>query len=202
MRVIWASRWAATYNPDSIAGIYYAKKSVLLTTLTPRPDQPYSTNGDQALYESIAQYVVTAVQYDWDHSIPIRYVVGLYGLPFSDSRKHLGDGTGPADHPSVPAMINAMSTAGGLAGAYAAGQAADRFTVAEYGGPLVAWLDMGSYDATIAYIDKEKAAACAGGLLADGVTISGAAAGVGGSNVCPRRYVPRRVCRRRVPLLR
>ena len=66
--------------------------------------------------------------------------------------------------------------------------AASQFTTARtdlawpsIGAPLVAWLDCGSYEATKAYIDKEIVAAAAGGLCSDGITISGSAAGVGGS---------------------
>ena len=53
--------------------------------------------------------------------------------------------------------------------------ASDRFTRYEYPGTtcLPAWLDCGSYPASLAYIDKLKAVADAGGLQADGVTIRG-----------------------------
>jgi hypothetical protein len=52
--------------------------------------------------------------------------------------------------------------------------------VAEYGALLIAWLDCGSYDATYACINKEIAAADAGGLEGDGITISGTATCIAG----------------------
>ena len=57
----------------------------------------------------------------------------------------------------------------------------DRFSIAECGAPLVAWLDSGSYEATTAYINKEIVAADSDGLTSDGITISGSDANVGGS---------------------
>lgn len=117
---------------------------------------------------AIAQFVSTYVE---NSPLPIRYVIGLCGLPS-------GTGVGTSTSKSVPSQIycdiadyRGKSSYDGL----------HQFSLAEYSVPLIAWLDCGSYDNTYAFIDKEIAVANAGGLLADGVTISGAAAGVNGS---------------------
>ena len=144
---------------------------------------PDSRSADQAVCQAIAQYVINWLQAARIRALdplPIRYVVGMYSLPFSDGSSHYGDSI--YGFPSVAAMIEAMKTnvsSTDLPYGYTNGE--DRFSIAEYGGPLVAWMDMGSYAATVAYIDKETAAANAGGLQADGVTISGTDAGVSGS---------------------
>ncbi len=123
---------------------------------------------DPSICEAIAQYVSNYVE---TSSLPIRYVVGLCGLPS-------GDGIRYSTESSVPYQItSAVATYRGKA--IYDGQ--DPFNVAEYGGPLVAWLDCGSYEATKAFINKEIVTADASGLQGDGITISGNAAGVGGT---------------------
>jgi hypothetical protein len=119
----------------------------------------------------------------------IRYVVGLCGLPsrsWSDAPLYDPTSTSPNppyDSNSVSFMISEMlrtdHTKPFDATTFEGGT--DRFSVAEYGAPLVAWLDCGSYEATKAYINKEIVAAANRGLQSDGITISGTAAGVGGS---------------------
>jgi hypothetical protein len=104
---------------------------------------------------------------------PIRYIVGLCGLP-SREEAYVGPLGASSTGESVPSLI--YETLGGNSTA----AWNDRFSVAEYGpAPVIAWLDCGSYAATVAYVDKEAQAAAGGGLKADGVTISGGAGGVG-----------------------
>jgi autotransporter-associated beta strand protein len=155
----------------TIAHIYYAKTSSIITQL------PNGRTANQSLCESIAQYVINWVQEAKTRDVdplPIRYVLGLYGLPFSD-------GSRGNRNPSVPAMIHALVTENSFIPESYCTPNDTRFSIAEYNGPLLAWLDCGSYNATIAFIDKEEVVADAGGLLIDGVTICGAAAGVNGS---------------------
>ena len=106
-------------------------------------------------------------------SKPIRYILGLCGLPSIET-----GGYGEAG-PSVPEtmylqLLNGKAT-------YSGQGAANRFSLAQYGAPLIDWLDCGSYAATTAYINKEIAAANAGGLQTDGISISGTTGGVGGT---------------------
>ena len=161
----------------SIAWLYHQSNPTL--HLTAIPD---SRTSNQAVCNSIAQYVINWLQAARNRAVnpmPIRYVVGIYGLPFSDGSSHFGDNIN--SFPSVAAMIQAMSINVNSMSTFSYSRGEDRFSIAEYGGPLVAWMDMGSYEATVKYIDKEKAAADAGGLQVDGVTISGTDAGVSGS---------------------
>ncbi len=105
---------------------------------------------------------------------PIRYIVALRGLPSRESDSYGVEG------PSVSYMIySQLLEASGKAG-YLGGT--HRFSVAEYGAPLISWLNCGldtgvegcgSYDATVAYINREIVVAAAGGLQSDGITISG-----------------------------
>ena len=137
------------------------------------------TGVDDASYASQSQcasLVSQVIAWTQAHPTkPIRYIVGLCGLPSRDDVPSPGFAGGE----SVSYMIyNELLAGSGMPGYYGG---MDRFSVAEYGTPLVAWLDCGSYAATYAYINKEVAAADAGGLEADGITISGSAAGVGGS---------------------
>jgi len=140
------------------------------------PDTAGTSAASQAICEAIADYVATWVEEaeQNDSSLSFRYVVGLCGLP----SRYVCDRT-LYNIPSVSYMIySELLVYSGKSG-YTNGM--DRFSVAEYGAPLIAWLDCGSYDATKAYINKEKVAAAAGGLQDDGITISGSKAGVGGT---------------------
>ncbi len=128
---------------------------------------------------------------DWVQTHPdntIRYVVGLCGLPsrsWSDTPLYVPGSTTPntdTDSYSVPFMISEILRTDQTKpfDPYTYEGGTDRFSVAEYGAPLVAWLDCGSYQATTAYIHKEIVAAAAGGIQS-GITISGSKANVGGT---------------------
>ncbi len=131
----------------------------------------FSTSyASEAICDAIAGYVNQWVR---SSQLPIRYIVGLCGLP-SRVGYYANDGGA-----SVSYMIYSELLAGTGKAGYTGGT--DRFSVAEYGAPLISWLDCGSYDATYAYINKEIVTAYAGGLESDGITISGSAAGVGGT---------------------
>ena len=138
------------------------------------------TGVDDATYASVAECesIVSQVRtwLDANPSKPIRYIVGLCGLP-SREAQWWQDGCWAGTSVSYLLYEDALSVSSGPG--YKGGE--HRFSLAEYGAPLVAWLDCGSYAATYAFIDKEIAAANASGLQADGVTISGNAAGVGGN---------------------
>ena len=128
-----------------------------------------------AICQAIAQYVSNYVE---NYLPSTRYIVGLSGLPSGDGARYSGNA-------SVPYQIYSTITADRGKRDY---DGQHPFSVAEYGGPLVAWLDCGSYEATKAYIDKEATAAGTTGsgghtgLLDDQITISGTAAGVNGTN--------------------
>ncbi len=162
----------AAYYKNNRPGMENA--SYLGITGVPETGNGTSVASDSACQSLISQVMAWLNDHNWlganqsEPATPIRYVVGLGGLPSRDS-----------DGDSVSYMIyqNALNITGGTG--YQGGT--DRFSLAEYGAPLVAWLDCGSYAATEAYINKEAAAANANGLEADGVTISGSAAGVGGN---------------------
>lgn len=114
---------------------------------------------------------------------PIRYIVVMRGVP---SRQ--------GDNGSVGYMLyDLLDSRGHRSGdGYKGGES--RFIRAQYQGAtaLASWIDMGSYAASRAYIDKLKTTSDAGGLQADGVTISGNAAGVGGDRwiLDDKRTVP------------
>jgi hypothetical protein len=116
---------------------------------------------------------------DPDHPerLTIRYVIGLCGLPSGDGNN--GFGETPASSSALYYVAQATNDIwiDGIhrygPGYNAANEQNDRYSVAEYGEALVAWLDCGSYASTIAYIDKLAAAADSGGLCSDGITISG-----------------------------
>jgi hypothetical protein len=100
---------------------------------------------------------------------PIRHIVFMRGVP---SRQGAVGSVGME-------VYSLLSDRGYRTGSgYQAGSS--RFCRAVYQGVtcLPSWVDMGSYAASTAYIDK--LAAASSGLNADGVTISGDAAGVGG----------------------
>ncbi|MGA7698193.1 MAG: hypothetical protein WCB27_01180, partial [Thermoguttaceae bacterium] len=166
----------AIYIPISAAALIAAGyTNIGVTSEQGLPDTAGTSCASDAICNAIASYVIQEMQdLNWlgaDQSQPvdpIRYIVGLCGLPSRD-----------VDGDSVSYMIyqDALNISHGTG--YQNG--ADRFSLAEYGAPLVAWLDCGSYAATNAYIDKEVAAADANGLESDGITISGNAAGVGGN---------------------
>jgi hypothetical protein len=122
----------------------------------------------------IGQYVASWIE---NNCPTIRYVVGLAGLPSRSDDYWCSDDAYGGFSVSYSIYQNCLATTHGTG--YAGGT--DRFSVAEYGAPLVAWLDCGTYAATRAYINKEISTANAGGLQSDGITISGNAAGVGGS---------------------
>jgi hypothetical protein len=137
------------------------------------PDPLRISAAGQNLCVDIAHYVANWIE---QNKPATRYVVGLAGLP---SRAGINWDDAAYGGVSVPYMIyqDALTLTGGPG--YGG---SDRFSAAECGAPLVAWLDCGSYAATHAYIDKEIAAAAApGALQADGITISGSAAGIGGN---------------------
>jgi autotransporter-associated beta strand protein len=147
--------------------------------VTTLPDTAGTSWASHTICEAITEYVAYWLQdHNWlgqDQSkptTPIRYIVGLCGLPSRDDIPGAFDVGGN----SVSSMIynDALSISHGKG--YTAGT--DRFSLAEYGAPLIAWLDCGSYEATKAYIAKEKVAAAVGGLQSDGITISGSAAGI------------------------
>jgi hypothetical protein len=101
----------------------------------------------------------------------VRNIVVLRGLPSRDT-------TGR----SIAYLLSRiMVTHGGESETNYRGVTNEAFTRAKYPGMiLVSVLDAGSDAATVALIHKMKAVADADGLLADGVTISAAAAGLGG----------------------
>jgi hypothetical protein len=167
------------YNADStnstaLAAYYQANRPGMANAnylrITGINDATYASASQCA---SLVSQVIAWTQAN--SSKPIRYIIGLRGLPSRDDIP-LAFGVGGN---SVSYMIySELLAASGKTG-YIGGMS--RFSVAEYGAPLVAWLDCGSYASTYAYINKEIVVAAAGGLQSDGITISGSAAGVGGS---------------------
>jgi autotransporter-associated beta strand protein len=143
--------------------------------VTSLPDTAGTSYASVPICNAIVDYVTSWIEQTEQNSptTHFRYIVGLCGLPSREGYTVYGGG------PSVSYMIYSQLLAGTGKSDYGGG--ADRFSIAEYGAPLVAWLDCGSYAATDAYINKEILAANAGGLEADGITISGNAAGIGGT---------------------
>jgi hypothetical protein len=112
--------------------------------------------------------------YDWlvanEAAKPIRYIVAMRGVP---SRQGASGSVGYMLYDLLNARGYRESEDG-----YKGGES--RFCRAQYQGAtcLPTWIDMGSYAASTAYIDKLAAAVA--GLQADGVTIDGSVAGVAG----------------------
>ncbi len=110
----------------------------------------------------------------------------MCGLPSGDGNNGFGEEPASASAPYLVAQATNDITVGGVhrygPGYNAANEQNDRYSVAEYGEALVAWLDCGSYASTIAYIDKLAAAADNGGLCSDGITISGQSTTAGETN--------------------
>jgi autotransporter-associated beta strand protein len=148
--------------------------------ITGVPDTGYSyASGTEC--QSLVSQVMTWLQahnsFGQDQSepvTPIRYIVGLCGLP-----SRVGSAVDSAGA-SVSDVIYQAALAVTHGPGYEGGT--DRFSLAEYGTPLIAWLDCGSYEATRAYINKEVVTAlAAGGLETDGITISASSANIGGN---------------------
>jgi hypothetical protein len=171
----------ATYLPISAAALEAAGYDI--GGLTALPDAAGSSAASQTICAAVSSYVANWIE---THSLPIRYIVGLCGLPSRDTSEPVAGypGGNSVSYEIYSALLDASSKSGYN------GVSTDPFSVAEYGAPLVAWLDCGydsaagdasPYAATYAFIKKEIAAANAHGLLADGITISGTAANVNGS---------------------
>ncbi len=110
-------------------------------------------------------------------SLPIRYIVMMYGIPTSNNVNYNGFNV-PYHIAQMTGTINGRSGPG-----YSGTTSSDPYSVAEYGAALVSSLDCGDFDATNAYIGKLAAAAAVPGALAsDNATISGTASGYGGTN--------------------
>jgi hypothetical protein len=153
----------------------------------PTTCRPDASAADPGICAAIASYVANWVE---NSGLPIRYIVGLCGLPSRDNSGYECEAEGTSVSDLINNDIFKASEADGVTGdsySWAGALALDgvpvggRFTTAQYGAPLVAWLDCGTYQATYAYITKEILVADNGGLCADGITISASAANLGGS---------------------
>jgi hypothetical protein len=175
-------KYYKTYRPGMEHATYLRISAALLELagydidgITSLPDTAGSSAANDKVCEAIAQYVSNYVE---NYLPSTRYIVGLCGLPSGDGARYSGVASVPY---RICSLIGTYRNKPDYDGK-------DPFSVAEYGAPLVAWLDCGSYDATKAYIDKEHTAAYQigpgghQGLQADGITISGTAAGVNGTN--------------------
>ena len=152
--------------------------------ITSLPDTVGSSAANDSICQAIAGYVANWVktQEQSNPSLAFRYIVGLCGLPSRDSDQVVYPPPNPPN--SVPGYIYRAFSGGSTNLPYSGAE--DRFSVAEYGAPLIAWLDCGSYAATVAFIMKERAVALNAdgtprGLEPDGITISGSQANVAGS---------------------
>lgn len=130
-------------------------------------------DGTSVNLTSVSNLILTPT-YNWlvanEATKPIRYIVVMRGVP---SRQGT---TGSVAYMLYHLLADrAYRTGVG----YSGGES--RFNRAQYQDVtcLPCWIDMGSYPASTAYIDK--LAAAASGVQADGVTISGATAGVAGT---------------------
>ena len=179
-------------TPGTIAQIYNQITGLHLSAIPDTSVAPAGQTGSSYASQSICTAIEEYVENYIEAHPQIRYVLGLCGLP-SRAGASSGDGGTSLLSAIYNDVVAYSETASGLQYPQYTGQ--DRFSRAEYGAPLIAWLDCGCdpdevagtagttgpYAATKAYIDKEIAAANAGGLQSDGITISGSAAGVGGN---------------------